>query len=124
MGSASALAVPHALADTFTGAGGALLKLSKGTPPKAGLNLLDKTLDGVQGIKGAALRTGVNVGKVSLAEGAGETFQEGMNQLGRMAVDPNETFLNDHSAEAFKESFIGSAAYALLFSKTHDQEPP
>lgn len=110
VGSASALAVPYALADTFTGAGGTLLKLSKGTLPKAGLNLLDKTLDGVQGIKGAALRTGVNVGKVSLAEGAGETFQEGMNQLGRMAVDPNETFLNDRSAEAFKESFIGGAA--------------
>ena len=110
VGSASALAVPYALADTFTGAGGTLLKLSKGTLPKAGLNLLDKTLDGVQGIKGAALRTGANVGKVSLAEGVGETFQEGMNQLGRMAVDPNETFLNDRSAEAFKESFIGGAA--------------
>lgn len=110
IGSAAALAVPYALADTFTGAGGTLLKLSKGTLPKAGLNLLDKTLDGVQGIKGAALRTGVNVGKASLAEGAGETFQEGMNQLGRMAVDPNETFLNDRSAEAFKESFIGGAA--------------
>lgn len=110
VGSAALLAVPYALADTFTGAGGTLLKLSKGTLPKAGLNLLDKTLDGVQGIKGAALRTGVNVGKASLAEGAGETFQEGMNQLGRMAVDPNETFLNDRSAEAFKESFIGGAA--------------
>ena len=110
VGSAAALAVPYALADTFTGAGGTLLKLSKGTLPKAGLNLLDKTLDGVQGIKGAALRTGVNVSKVSLAEGTGETFQEGMNQLGRMAVDPNETFLNDRSAEAFKESFIGGAA--------------
>ena len=110
VGSASALAVPYALVDTFTGAGGTLLKLGKGTLPKAGLNLLDKTLDGVQGIKGAALRTGVNVGKVPLAEGVGETFQEGMNQLGRMAVDPNETFLNDRSAEAFKESFIGGAA--------------
>ena len=110
VGSAALLAVPYALADTFTGAGGVLLKLSKGTLPKAGLNLLDKTLDGAQGIKGAALRTGVNVGKTALAEGTGETFQEGMSQLGRMAVDTNETFLNDRSMEAFKESFIGGAA--------------
>lgn len=115
VGSAALLAVPYALADTFTGVGGTLLKLGKGTLPKAGLNLLDKTLDGVQGIKGAALRTGVNVGKTALVEGTGETFQEGMNQLGRMAVDPNETFLNDRSAEAFKESFVAGAAMGGAF---------
>lgn len=110
--SAALLAAPYAAVDTFTGIGGAVTRRAL---PKAGLNLLDKTLDGVQGIKGAALRTGVNVGKTSVIEGAGETFQEGMNQLGRMAVDPNETFLNDRSAEAFKESFIGGAALGGAF---------
>ena len=107
LASAAALAVPYAAVDTFTGIGGAVTRRAL---PKAGLNLLNKGLDAAGGIKGAVLRTGVNTAKTALVEGAGETFQEGMNQLGRMAVDPNETFLNDRSMEAFKESFIGGAA--------------
>jgi len=99
--SAFGLAVPYAAANAV-GLEGAAARASlfRNT-----INLLDKP----GGLAGAALRAGATGVTTGLKEGASETFQEGMNQLGRMAVDPTESFLSDAAQERFKESFIGGA---------------
>lgn len=99
--SAFGLGVPYAAANAV-GLEGAAARASlfRNT-----INLLDKP----GGLAGAALRAGATGVTTGLKEGASETFQEGMNQLGRMAVDPTESFLSDAAQERFKESFIGGA---------------
>jgi hypothetical protein len=66
-------------------------------------------LDNMTGVSGAAARTAATAGRTAAVESASETGQEAFNQLGRMAVDPTETFYNERSAERFKESAIGGA---------------
>ena len=101
--SAALLAVPYAAVDTFSGVG----KLAaKGKLAKSGL----RALDNMQGVGGAAARTAASVGRHSIEEGIGETFQEGMNQLGRMAVDPNAQFMSPDAQKRYLESFVGGAA--------------
>lgn len=101
--SASLLAVPYAAVDTFSGVG----KLaSKAKFAKSGI----RALDNVQGFAGGAARTAASMGRTALEEGVGETFQEGMNQLGRMAVDPNAQFLSPDAQKRYLESFVGGAA--------------
>jgi hypothetical protein len=97
--SAAGLGVPYAAANVV-GVEGAL---ARGQLFRNGV----RALDDIGGMKGGLARASVTAGKTGLAEGASETFQEGMNQFGRMAVDPNETFLNPQSNERFAESFIG-----------------
>lgn len=99
--SAAGLAIPYAAANVF-GVEGALARgqLFRNTVG---------ALDNMNGVRGGLSRAGVTVGRTALTEGASETFQEGMNQFGRMAVDPSETFFNPQSNERFVESFVGGA---------------
>ena len=99
LGSAAALAVPYAALNALGLEGAA----ARATGIRAGVRALDE----IGGLRGAAARAGVAGVKGAAEEAVGETGQEAMNQLGRMAVDPTETFLNDRSLERFKESAIG-----------------
>lgn len=107
LGAAAAYGVPYALANAF-GVEGALARgqLFRNVVP---------ALDRVGGVRGGVTRAGVTAGRTVLTEGASETFQEGMNQFGRMAVDPSETFYNPRSAERFGESFAGGASLGGVF---------
>jgi hypothetical protein len=105
-GVAAALAVPYAALNAV-GVEGALMK---GTAFKNTVNLLDRGT----GLTGAAARTAATATGVGLKEGASETGQEMLNQVGRMSVDPNEAFLSDAAQERFKESFIGGATLGGL----------
>ena len=69
------------------------------------LNLLDN----VGGIKGGVARMGATALKTGVVEGATETGQEVINQVGRMAVDPTATLDSDDALNRYKESFIGGA---------------
>lgn len=74
---------------------------------RRGINLLDEGLDGVKGLRGAALRTGVNAARVGTVEGLSETGQEMINQsFGRMAVNPDQTLFNPEANDRYRESFI------------------
>lgn len=74
---------------------------------RRGINLLDEGLDGVKGLRGAALRTGVNAARVGTVEGLSETGQEMINQsFGRMAVNPDQTLFNPEANDRYQESFI------------------
>lgn len=99
--SAAALGVPYAAANVI-GVEGAL---ARGQLFRNGI----RALDDVSGIKGGLLRAGSSAARTALEEGGSETFQEFMNQAGRMAVDPSETFFNPQSNERFLESGIGGA---------------
>jgi hypothetical protein len=99
--SAAALGVPYAAANVV-GVEGAL---ARGQLFRNSVGALDN----IRGIRGGLARAGATAGQTALSEGASETFQEGMNQFGRMAVDPSETFFNPESNERFLESAIGGA---------------
>lgn len=105
--SALGLGIPYAAANAF-GVEGALGRMSL---PRAGIRALDQ----VGGATGALARTSVSMGVSGLSEAGNETFQEGMNQLGRMAVDPNEAFLSDAALARYKESAIGGGLLGGLF---------
>ena len=108
--SAAGLALPYAAVDALTGVGGRLASRTL-TSVRAFAN--------TPGLRGLAARTAVGAGKTALAEGAGETFQEGMNQLGRMAVDPNAEFLSPDARDRYLESFIGGAALGGAMGSFH-----
>jgi hypothetical protein len=99
--SAAALGVPYAAANVV-GVEGAL---ARGQLFRNSIGALDN----LRGIRGGLARAGATAGQTALSEGASETFQEGMNQFGRMAVDPSETFFNPAANERFLESAIGGA---------------
>lgn len=102
IGAASVLGVPYAAADLV----GLDAALAGGRMARTGI----KRLDDMQGFRGGLARTGANVGLNAPIEGASETFQEGINQLGRMAVNPSQTLFNDEANERYLDSFIGGAA--------------
>ena len=102
IGAASVLGVPYAAADLV----GLDAALAGGRMARTGI----KRLDDIQGFRGGLARTGANVGLNAPIEGASETFQEGINQLGRMAVNPSQTLFNDEANERYLDSFIGGAA--------------
>ena len=94
---AAALGVPYAALNA-AGAEGMLTRgLARGLP-KTSL-----TAKGAAGFAGRAALTGAEAG---LMEGSTETGQEVMNQLGRMAVDPDAKIDDKRALEAYKESFI------------------
>jgi hypothetical protein len=99
--SAAALGVPYAAANVVGVEGslarGQLFRNSVGA------------LDNISGVRGGLARAGVTAGRTAASEAGSEVFQEGMNQFGRMAVDPSETFFNERSNERFMESAIGGA---------------
>lgn len=96
------LGVPYAAADLV----GLDAALAGGRMARTGI----KRLDDMQGFRGGLARTGANVALNAPIEGASETFQEGINQLGRIAVNPNQTLFNDEANERYLDSFIGGAA--------------
>lgn len=100
-GVAAALAVPYAALNAV----GVESALARGTTFKNTVNILDRGT----GISGAAARMAATGTGVALKEGASETGQEMLNQVGRMSVDSNEEFLSAAAQERFKESFIGGA---------------
>jgi hypothetical protein len=102
LGVATALGVPYAAADLV----GLDAALAGGRMARTGI----KRLDDMQGFRGGLARTGANVALNAPIEGASETFQEGINQLGRIAVNPNQTLFNEDANERYLESFIGGAA--------------
>lgn len=104
---AAALGVPYALANAF-GIEGAL---ARGVAMKSGI----QALDDMTGLRGGLARTGASMARGALTEAPAETFQEAMNQYGRMAVDPNETFFNERSNERFAESAVGGGVLGGLF---------
>lgn len=102
IGSAAILGVPYAAADLV----GLDAALAGGRMARTGI----KRLDDMQGFRGGLARTGANVALNAPIEGASETFQEGINQAGRIAVNPNQTLFNDEANERYLDSFIGGAA--------------
>ena len=100
-GVASLLGVPYAAADLV----GLDAALASGRMARTGIRRLDE----MQGVRGALARTGANVALNAPVEGASETFQELVNQAGRMAVNPRQTMFNDEANERYLESFVGGA---------------
>lgn len=105
--SAAALAVPYTAAD-MVGVEGAL---ARGTLARNTSQVLDR----VGGVRGGLARAGASAGRVAATEAAAETFQEGMSQVGRMAVDPNEEFLSDAARERFAEAAVAGGAMGGVF---------
>lgn len=101
--------------------------------PYAGLNLLGveglaargqlarvgartgRYLDDLNGVPGGLARAGVTAAKTGLEEGLSETGQEVVNQMGRIAVDPQATLTDPAALERYGESFAGGAALGGLF---------
>jgi hypothetical protein len=101
--SAALYALPYAAVDTLTGVGG---HMARGTLARGAV----QALDDIRGARGGLARAGATVLKEGAVEGAGESFQEVMNQAGRMSVDPNETLFSPEANERYLESFVGGAA--------------
>jgi hypothetical protein len=101
LGVAGLLGVPYAAADLV----GLDAALASGKMMRTGI----KRLDEMQGVRGGLARTGANVALNAPVEGASETFQELVNQAGRMAVNPRQTMFNPEANERYLESFIGGA---------------
>jgi len=100
-GVAAALAIPYAALNAV----GLESAVMRGSLFKNSVSLLDRKT----GLTGAAARAGATATGVGLKEGASETGQEMLNQVGRMSVDKSENFFSDAAQERFKESFIGGA---------------
>lgn len=100
--SAGALAVPYTAIDTLTGAGGMVSRVAGGQMRKAAAG-------------GLAKRVAKGVATGAVEEGAGELAQTGLEQVGRMAVDPSETFLNEGSAKRMVDATVGGAALGGVF---------
>ena len=98
---AGALGVPYAALNAV----GIESAFMKGQLFRNTVNLLDRP----GGIGGALGRTAATATGVGLKEGASETGQEMINQLGRMAVDDKAQFFSDEALDRYKESFIGGA---------------
>lgn len=103
LGAAMALGVPYAL---LNGAFGLEGLAARGSLPSVGNKTVREFIDGVDGIKGVGLRTATTAAKTGLAEGFSETAQEGINQFGRMAVDPTATLTDPDAIRRYKESFV------------------
>jgi hypothetical protein len=106
LGAAAALGVPYAALNALGETG----MLTRGHLPRNPISMLDN----VNGLKGMAARTAAAGGKTALEESLGETGQEVVNQLGRMAVDPNATLTDPQALERYKESAIGGATLGGL----------
>ncbi len=93
------LAVPYTALE-MAGLEGAL---ARGRMLRTGI----RSLDEMQGVRGALARTGANAALNFATEGTTETGQELVNQFGRMAVNPNQTLFNEDANERYLESFVG-----------------
>lgn len=97
---AAALGVPYAALNAAGAEGMAVRAAARGLPKSA------ITKEGAAGFAARAALTGAEAG---VMEGSTETGQEVMNQLGRMAVDPNASLTDQRALDAYKESFIAGA---------------
>lgn len=95
------LTVPYVAADMV----GLDSALASGKTMRTGINALDR----MAGWRGGLARAGANTALNAVAEGAGETGQEFVNQAGRIGVNPNQTFFNGDANERYLESFAGGA---------------
>ena len=102
LGSAAALGVPYAALNMVG---------LEGAAARAGLfRNTTRSLDELGGVRGGLARAGATGLRVGVTESLAETGQEGINQLGRMVVDPNEAFLSDAAKGRFAESAVGGFA--------------
>lgn len=99
---AALLGVPYAAANAF-GLEGAAARARLFRPA---VNWFDEAT----GVRGGLKRAGVTALGTGLQEGAGETFQEVMNQAGRNAVNPEAGYFGPQAMERYLESFVGGAA--------------
>lgn len=119
--SAGLLALPYTFVDNLTGIGGKITrgltrtaKAVERPAAKESINFLERGLNNIDDFKGGAARVGYSVAKDGAIEGAGETFQETMNQLGRMAVDPNASLLSEDAQKRYLDSFVGGGVLGGL----------
>lgn len=101
LGAAAALGVPYAGLNVL-GVEGALARQQL---MRSGI----RALDDMGGIGGALARTAASATRTGLVEGGTETLQEGLSQVGRMAVDPNAELLSPEAMARYRESAIGGA---------------
>lgn len=103
---AAALGVPYAALNSV-GLEGALARRQL---YRSGI----EALDNIPGVRGAAARTGVTMGRAGLVEGATETGQELINQAGRNQVNPDAGYFGDAAMDRYGESFVGGATLGGL----------
>lgn len=102
LGAAAALGVPYAALNAVGLEGLA----ARATLPR----LATSALDDLRGVRGGMARAGATGLRTAATEGASESGQEAMNQLGRMAVDPNAGLTDEEALKRYLDSFIGGAA--------------
>lgn len=100
LGAAAALGVPYAALNAAGTEGMLTRAVARGLP---------KTAIAKEGAAGFAGRAALTGAEAAAMEGSTETGQEVMNQLGRMAVDPNAKIDDPRALDAYKESFIAGA---------------
>ncbi len=119
--SAMAVAAPYAASDYALGIQGKITRglAARGIAEEAvaaapsRINLIGRAehaLEGKTGMAGFAGRRALEAGKTFGEEAGSETFQELMNQTGRIAVDPNASYMDDDALQRYKESFIVGGA--------------
>ncbi len=102
LGTAAALGVPYAALNAVPGLEAAA---ATGKVTRVGIHALDD----MRGVRGGLARMGANAGLTGVSEGLNELGQEGINQLGRMSVDPNASLFEDAALKRYMESFVGGA---------------
>ncbi len=113
--SAAGLGVPYAALNAV-GVEGAL---ARGGMTRNAMRALDEA----QGFSGAAKRGATSAGVSALQEGASETGQELLNQVGRNAVNSNAGYTSDAALDRYGESFVGGAALGGLFGAAGGWRP-
>jgi hypothetical protein len=108
LGAAAALGVPYAALNAF----GLESLAARGRLPE---HIFGRYLNNVGGVKGGVARAAATGAGLAVSEGASETGQEVMNQLGRMAVDPSATINSADAQKRYLDSFIGGAALGGAF---------
>lgn len=74
-----------------------------------------RSLDEAQGVTGGLKRAGTAAGITALQEGASETGQEFLNQIGRNQVNPDAGYFGPEALDRYGESFVGGAALGNAF---------
>lgn len=99
--SASLLTAPYVAVDMV----GLDAALASGRMARSGI----AALDNLPGARGIAARGAATFAKSAPAQGFSEVGQEFVNQAGRIAVNPDQTFFNPDANERYAESFAGGA---------------
>lgn len=102
------LGVAYGAVDALTGVGGTI---TRGIARRELERNTVRALDKLGGVRGVAARTGATFVRKGAEEAAGETFQEGMNQLGRISVDPSVGLFDQEAMDRYAESAV--AGFAL-----------